>query len=95
MAHKCYPGKNEYIDTVLEVTKRLFDNINFERIEYNTPVGREMEKLLKIPICNLNDILAVLSLNNFSPLLNMFDFEGSVICWKIKKMSFQNVNILS
>jgi vacuolar protein sorting-associated protein 35 len=31
MAHKCYGGKVKYVDTVLEVTKQLFDNINFER----------------------------------------------------------------
>lgn len=76
MAHKCYAGKVKYVDTVLEVTKRLFDNINLDKIEYGTPVGREMEKLLKIPISNYNDVLTVLSLPNFAPLLNMFDFEG-------------------
>ena len=35
-----------------------------------------MEKLLKIPISNYNDVLTVLALPNFAPLLNMFDFEG-------------------
>ena len=55
MAHKCYAGKIKYVDTVLEVTKRLFDNINLDKIEYGTPVGREMEKLLKIPISNYNN----------------------------------------
>ncbi len=30
MAHKCYPDKIEYTDTVLEVTKQLFDNINLD-----------------------------------------------------------------
>ena len=46
------------------------------RIEYGTPVGREMEKLLKIPISNYNDVLTVLALPNFAPLLAMLDFEG-------------------
>ena len=41
------------------------------RIEYGTPVGREMEKLLKIPISNYNDVLTVLALPNFAPLLAM------------------------
>ena len=50
--------------------------IPFFSVEYGTPVGKEMEKLLKIPIVNFNDILTVLSLANFSPLLNMYDFEG-------------------
>eukprot|EP00094_Tigriopus_californicus_P003870 TCALIF_03725-PA protein Name:"Similar to Vps35 Vacuolar protein sorting-associated protein 35 (Mus musculus)" AED:0.12 eAED:0.12 QI:124/0.92/0.85/1/0.92/0.92/14/130/936 len=76
MAHKCYPGKNEYIDSVLEETKKLFDDTKLEKVEFATPVGREMEKLLKIPIVNFNDILTVLRLANFTPLLNMFDFEG-------------------
>ena len=39
MAHKCYPGRNEYLDNVLEVTKRLFDNINLDRYSYET-IGR-------------------------------------------------------
>lgn len=52
------------------------NTIYFYRVEFATPVGREMEKLLKIPIVNFNDILTVLRLANFTPLLNMFDFEG-------------------
>ena len=31
MAHKCYAGKVKYVDTVLEVTKRLFDDINLDK----------------------------------------------------------------
>ena len=46
------------------------------RIEYRTPVGRELEKLLKIPIESFNDIITVLGLKSFRPLLGMFDFEG-------------------
>ncbi len=48
----------------------------FCRIEYLTPVGRELEKLLKIPINNFNDILTVLGLAHFAPLLQLFDFDG-------------------
>jgi len=76
MAHKCYPEKIEYINTVLEVTKKLFDNIGLTRVEYGTPVGRELEKLLKIPINNFNNILTVLQLTDFDPLLELFDFDG-------------------
>merc|ERR1712029_111463 len=76
MAHKCYPEKIEYINTVLEVTKKLFDNVGLIKVEYGTPVGRELEKLLKIPINNFNNILTVLQLIDFDPLLDLFDFEG-------------------
>jgi vacuolar protein sorting-associated protein 35 len=41
-----------------------------------TPVGRELEKLLKIPINNFNDIMTVLRLSHFAPLLQLFDFDG-------------------
>ena len=46
------------------------------RVEYGTPVGRELEKLLKIPINNFNNILTVLQLTDFDPLLELFDFDG-------------------
>ena len=31
MAHKVYPDRVDYIDTVLNFTKQLFDNINLEK----------------------------------------------------------------
>jgi hypothetical protein len=31
MAHKVYPDRVDYIDTVLNVTKQLFDNINLDK----------------------------------------------------------------
>jgi len=76
MAHKCYPERVDYVDTVLEVTKKLFDNIDLTRIEYSTPVGRELEKLLKIPINNFGNMLTVLQLSHFVPLITIYDFEG-------------------
>jgi len=76
MAHKCYPDRIDYVDTVLEVTKKLFDNIGLVKVEYGTPVGRELEKLLKIPINNFNNMLTVLKLEHFMPLLSLFDFDG-------------------
>ena len=41
-----------------------------------TPVGRELEKLLKIPISNFNNMLTVLKLDHFMPLLALYDFDG-------------------
>ena len=76
LAHKCYPDRVDYVDTVLDVTKKLFDNAGIEVIEYCTPVGREMEKLLLIPLNNYNDMITVLGLTFFTPLLAMYDFEG-------------------
>ncbi len=56
MAHKCYPGRDDYVDTVLEVTKSLFDSVGLERVEHGTPVGRELERLLTIPVGYVRDM---------------------------------------
>merc|ERR1712223_436873 len=76
LAHKCYSERLDYVDTVLDVTKQLFDNVNITTVEYCTPVGRELEKLLLIPINNYNDMITVLGLGHFATLLSMYDFEG-------------------
>ena len=51
------------------MAKRLFGKIC---VEYNMPVGREMEKLLKIPIVRYE----ILTRENFKPLLAMLAFDG-------------------
>ena len=35
MAHKCYPERVDYVDTVLEVTKKLFDNIGLVKYYFS------------------------------------------------------------
>ena len=64
------------IDTVLDNTKQLFNNADISVVEHRTPVGRELEKLLKIPIDSYNDIMVVLGLQHYIPLLNTYDFSG-------------------
>ena len=53
----------------------LFENADISVIEHRTPVGRELEKLLKIPIDSYNDVLIVLNLEHFIPLLTFFDYR--------------------
>merc|ERR1719391_150519 len=74
------------IDTVLNNTKQLFASAEIAIVEHRTPVGRELEKLLKIPVDSYNDILTVLSLEHFIPLLNCYDYSGR------KEMSAYLVN---
>ena len=70
LAHKCYIERVDFIDTILKNTKDLFTNADIYVVEHRTPVGRELEKLLKNPIDSHNDVLIVLSLEHFIPLLN-------------------------
>ena len=76
LAHKCYTERVDMIDTVLKNTKDLFTNADISVVEHRTPVGRELEKLLKIPIDSYNDVMIVLSLEHFIPLLNCYDYSG-------------------
>ena len=74
LAHKCYTERVDMFDTVLKNTKDLFTNADISVVEHRTPVGRELEKLLKIPIDN--DLMIVLSLEHCIPLLNCYDYSG-------------------
>merc|ERR1719228_700940 len=76
LAHKCYQERIDLIDTVLDNTKQLFANADIAVVEHRTPVGRELEKLLKIPIDSYNDIMVVLGLQHYIPLLNCYDYSG-------------------
>lgn len=46
------------------------------RIEYNSAVSRELTKLMKIPVDNYNNLLTVLQLQHYAPLLDTFDYHG-------------------
>jgi vacuolar protein sorting-associated protein 35 len=76
LAHKCYQERVDMIDTVLSNTKELFAGADITVVEHRTPVGRELEKLLKIPVDSYNDLMVVLSLEHFIPLLNCYDYSG-------------------
>uniref|UniRef100_T1ISA6 Vacuolar protein sorting-associated protein 35 n=1 Tax=Strigamia maritima TaxID=126957 RepID=T1ISA6_STRMM len=76
LALKCYPDRIDYVDKVLQSTNEIFKKLHIEKLEYNTPVVRELMKLLKIPIDNCNDFLTILKLEYFGPLLECFDYKG-------------------
>lgn len=46
------------------------------RLEYNSAVSRELVRLMKIPVDNYKNILTVLKLEHYAPLLDYFDYEG-------------------
>ena len=45
-------------------------------LEHNSQVSRELMKLMKIPINFYGDILTVLKLEHYSPLLEYFHYSG-------------------
>ncbi|XP_011303901.1 vacuolar protein sorting-associated protein 35 isoform X1 [Fopius arisanus] len=76
LAHKCYPDRVDYVDKVLFATVQIFQKLNVEKLEYNSAVSRELSRLMKIPVDNYKNILTILKLENYAPLLEYFDYEG-------------------
>ncbi|CAL1677138.1 unnamed protein product [Lasius platythorax] len=76
LAHKCYPDRVDYVDKVLFTTVQIFQKQNVDKLEYNSAVSRELVRLMKIPVDNYKNILTVLKLEHYAPLLDYFDYEG-------------------
>lgn len=76
LALKCYPDKIDYIDKILQTTVETFQKLNIDHVEFNTPVSRELMRLLKIFIDQYNNILTVIQLTYFPQLMDLFDFYG-------------------
>lgn len=45
-------------------------------LESNSPVSRELSKLMKIPVDVYNDILTVLKLEHYAALFEYFDYNA-------------------
>ncbi|BES91758.1 vacuolar protein sorting [Nesidiocoris tenuis] len=76
LALKCYPDRVDYVDQVLQTTCENFERLNLTKVEYSSQVSRELMKLLAIPIGAYNNILTVLELKHFNPLLELLDTQG-------------------
>lgn len=46
------------------------------RVEYNTPVARELMRLMKIPVDSYSNLLTVLQLEHYPSLMDYFDYHG-------------------
>lgn len=76
LALKCYHDKVDYVDKVLETTVDIFQKLSVEKIDYNSAVSKELMKLLKIPVENYNNLLIILQLQHYQPLMEYFDYAG-------------------
>ncbi|XP_064640905.1 vacuolar protein sorting-associated protein 35-like [Lineus longissimus] len=76
LALKCYPDRVDYVDKVLETTEDIFNRMNLDHLENNSPVSKELMKLMKIPVDMYNNILTVLKLEHFGPLFEYFDYQA-------------------
>lgn len=75
LALKCYPDRVDYVDKVLQTTVEVFGNMNIGKVDYTTPLARELQRLLKILVQNYNNLLTVLKLKHFGPLMDFCDYQ--------------------
>lgn len=76
LALKCYRERVDYVDKVLQTTEEIFTKMGISRVEFLKPVGKELVRLLKIPVQCYNDLLTLLQLSHFGSLLQLCDFRG-------------------
>ncbi|XP_070386983.1 vacuolar protein sorting-associated protein 35 [Dermacentor albipictus] len=76
LALKCYRERVDYVDKVLQTTEEIFIKLGITRVELSKPVGKELVRLLKIPVQSYNDLLTILQLSHFGSLLQLCDYRG-------------------
>lgn len=54
----------------------IFSPMVLNRVDSNTMVAKELMKLVKIPVDSYNDLLTILKLEHFAPLLEYFDYRS-------------------
>lgn len=76
LVNKCYPTRIDYVDTVLGNINKILTENKIVQIDYNSTLSRELTRLMKIPVEFYKNILTVLKLKNYCPLLEHFDYLG-------------------
>lgn len=79
--NKCYPDRMDFVDSVLKDTDAILTKLGVQQIDYNSVLSREMTKLMKMPVEIFNDILTVLELKHYRPLIDHFDYLGIIVCF--------------
>jgi vacuolar protein sorting-associated protein 35 len=76
LAQKVYPTRVDYVDKVLETTAQILDRLNMSNISNSLTVNQELSRLLRLCVDFYNNILTILKLEHFAPLLEKFDYNS-------------------
>lgn len=78
MSISCYPGNLDYVDLVLKITNdKLSTSSESKGLDkQNSAAGKQLIKLLSIPVENFNNIITVLKLVNFPPLIAYLSYSA-------------------
>ncbi|CAH0760157.1 unnamed protein product [Diatraea saccharalis] len=80
LAQRCHPDKLNYVDRVLAHTDKIcidiHQNSGKTHLEHNTPVFKELMKILKLPADHYKNILTLIKLQNYSLLIKHLNYPG-------------------
>ncbi|CAB3254566.1 unnamed protein product [Arctia plantaginis] len=83
LAQRCHPDKLNYVDRVLAHTDKICIDIHTAsgktHLEHNTPVFKELMKILKLPADHYKNILTLIKLQNYSPLIKHLNHPGRIM----------------
>ncbi|XP_069355840.1 vacuolar protein sorting-associated protein 35 isoform X2 [Maniola hyperantus] len=83
LAQRCHPDKLSYVDRVLAHTDRICADIHQSsgkpHLEHNTPVFKELMKILKLPADHYKNILTLIKLQNYAPLISRLNQPGRLM----------------
>lgn len=96
LAVKCYIDRLDYVDKIFEITEAIFCNMNLDHIQSNTPVSKELIKMLKIPIDLHKNVLILLKIKYYPTLFEHLDYHSrKLLCQYILNNALENETIIS
>ncbi|XP_026490214.2 vacuolar protein sorting-associated protein 35 isoform X1 [Vanessa tameamea] len=83
LAQRCHPDKLSYVNRVLAHTDRIcadiYQSSGKPYLEHNTPVFKELMKILKLPADHYKNILTLIKLQNYAPLISRLNQIGRMM----------------
>ncbi|KAJ0171317.1 hypothetical protein K1T71_012867 [Dendrolimus kikuchii] len=83
LAQRCHPDKLNYVDRVLAHTDKICLDIHQASgkpsLEHNTPVFKELMKILKLPADHYKNILTLIKLQNYALLIKHLNHPGRIM----------------
>nr|CAH0108237.1 unnamed protein product [Daphnia galeata] len=76
LAFRCYPDQINLVDKVLESTLVALDKISVEKVDFDSSLGKELNRLLRMPVSHYNSLVTLLQLPHFAQVLHRLDYNG-------------------
>nr|CAG4649078.1 EOG090X00QE [Scapholeberis mucronata]SVE93443.1 EOG090X00QE [Scapholeberis mucronata] len=76
LAFRCYPEQINLVDKVLESSLVALDKIAVEKVDFDSPLGKELNRLLRMPVSHYNSLVTLLQLPHFGQVLQRLDYNG-------------------